>query len=420
MAYREKIKAAGIRNEFDHSYLLFAMEEETREEYLLQMLLQNEIPGLLDCRIRYIEEEPFYSYEISSKKTLLQEYGDKKIRYEDLKELFYRLNEVLKRASDYLLEKAGFLLDPEYIFIDIQTEELYCVYLPISTCFESSGEKYRTLAEFLLDRTDHKDEHAVNTVYHFYKMSKEEFFSFDTFIGFLEKENLMIQAQERRREEKKSQIQERVFTEKCEENEMQSVECLNDEKETTLHWKGPCFLLVSGVLCLIPGLLIPTLKLYSIYFFMSGFTMIVLSLVLWGMALYRWFNGKEEEYILPDTQVTVEEYFDDILDNETVYFDEELTLRLKWKEGHFSKEFMLTSFPVTVGKLRESVQMQIEDESVSRLHARFTQQDEAVILQDLDSTNGTRVNGKRLLAGEEAIIRRNDEIQFGKIIVNVV
>jgi len=109
-----------------------------------------------------------------------------------------------------------------------------------------------------------------------------------------------------------------------------------------------------------------------------------------------------------------------MLDNETVYFDEDLTLRLKWKEGHFSKEYALMTFPVTVGKLKESVQMCMEDASISRLHARFIQQDEAVVLQDLDSTNGTWVNGKKLAAGEETVIRRNDEIQFGKIIVNVV
>ena len=41
-------------------------------------------------------------------------------------------------------------------------------------------------------------------------------------------------------------------------------------------------------------------------------------------------------------------------------------------------------------------------------------------MQDLDSTNGTFVNGRRLASGEEVVIKRNDEIQFGKIIVNVV
>lgn len=80
----------------------------------------------------------------------------------------------------------------------------------------------------------------------------------------------------------------------------------------------------------------------------------------------------------------------------------------------------MEEFPVTVGKMKNSVQAVIEDSSVSRLHARFRKQGKLVYLQDLDSTNGTYVNERHLLPGEEIIIKRGDEIQFGKIIVNVV
>ncbi len=420
MLYRENIRDAGIKNEFDHSYLLFLMEEDKREEYSFQMLLQNEIPGLLNCRLRYIEEDSYYSYEISSKKSLFQEYRDKKLYYKDLKELFYKISEVIKQAADYLLEKEGFLLNPEYIFMDQQTEELYCVYLPVNNCFSSNMERYRGLSEFLLERTDHRDEHAVNAVYQFYKMSKEDFFSFDAFIGFLEKEDLMIQAKERRREERKYLPEESSNMDRDVRNESETTRNDRMEEKNGFHWKAPCILLITGTFLAAAGFL-PIVKPFFMYLLLSGLTMSVLSFILWGMAFYNWFKGnKQEEYMEMDQVVTVEEYFDNMLDNETVYFDEDLTLHLKWKEGHFSKEYALMTFPVTVGKLKESVQMCIEDASISRLHARFMQQDEAVILQDLDSTNGTWVNGKKLTAGEEAVIRRNDEIQFGKIIVNVV
>ena len=129
---------------------------------------------------------------------------------------------------------------------------------------------------------------------------------------------------------------------------------------------------------------------------------------------------QESEWIPPIEPVTVEEYFDDVLDNETVYFENELCYHLKWKEGHFSKEFYLKEFPVTVGKMKGSVGLCIEDASVSRLHACFKEQGKDIILQDLDSTNGTYINGKRLAPGEEMVVNRSDEIQFGKIIVNVV
>ena len=97
------------------------------------------------------------------------------------------------------------------------------------------------------------------------------------------------------------------------------------------------------------------------------------------------------------------------------YVKTDEALNIKW-----SKEFILEDFPVTVGKMQSSVQMVIEDVSVSRLHARFRKQGNTIYLQDLDSTNGTYVNEKQLSAGEERIIKRGDEIQFGKIIVNVV
>lgn len=168
-------------------------------------------------------------------------------------------------------------------------------------------------------------------------------------------------------------------------------------------------------------LLIPFLQKYAVYILLPGFTSIVMAIVLVirnVALLYK--QNRENEYIEPVEPVSVEEYFDNTFDDVTVYFDQEEYLHLKWKEGHFSKEHIMEEFPVTVGKLKESVQVLINDSSISRLHARFRKQGNTIYLQDLDSTNGTFVNGKRLYMGEEAIIRRGDEIQFGKIIVNVV
>lgn len=420
MLSRDNLAEAIIKNEFDHSYLLFPMKEDQKEEYSFQMLSQNTIPGLLSCHVRYIEELSYFSYEISSKKSLLQEYSDKKIGYKELKELFHAINTILKNAAEFLLEKEGFVFEPEYIFIDLETEDFCCVYLPVEICLDSRN-KYRGLADFLLDRTDHKDEHAVNIVYQFYKMSKEEFFSFDTFIGFMEKEELIFRAQERRKEEKERSVDERMVRDN---NRILETQEREEEKETekkAFHWKVPGVLSAAGILLIGIYLFVPMGEKLAFYFLLAGLTIIAVAVILWGMAFYNRFGrSSQEDFMELDTPVTVEEYFDDMLDNETVYFDEELTLRLKWKEGRFSKEYALTKYPVTVGKLRESVQLYIEDASISRLHARFTLQDETIIVQDLDSTNGTWVNGKKLAAGEEAVIRRNDEIQFGKIIVNVV
>ncbi|MBN1286849.1 MAG: FHA domain-containing protein [Anaerolineae bacterium] len=52
---------------------------------------------------------------------------------------------------------------------------------------------------------------------------------------------------------------------------------------------------------------------------------------------------------------------------------------------------------------------------VSRRHAIIRQQDHALFLQDLNSVNGTRLNGGQLKPGQLYRLRHGDEIEVGKI-----
>ena len=66
--------------------------------------------------------------------------------------------------------------------------------------------------------------------------------------------------------------------------------------------------------------------------------------------------------------------------------------------------------PVTIGR-EEGNALRINDERVSRYHAKVQSEDGDVILTDLESTNGTRVNGstiqiRRLRAGDQVSIGR--------------
>ncbi len=67
--------------------------------------------------------------------------------------------------------------------------------------------------------------------------------------------------------------------------------------------------------------------------------------------------------------------------------------------------------PVTIGREEGNV-VRLNDERVSRFHVRVLQDQEDIILTDLDSTNGTRVNGNvvqihRLRAGDCVSIGRS-------------
>ena len=417
------MKEVIIKNDFDHSYLLIE-ESEIEKNYIFKMLMNNKIPGLLECKIRYIEESSYCAYDITAKRSLEQEYINKKMCFSDIIELFYGINVVMCQAKEYLLDQKGFWLEPAYIFKDLETEEISCLYFPSHKEEFEKQKAYRQLADFLLDKIDHKDEHAVNMAYHFYKISKEEYFSFDSFVNFMEKEALLVKAKERREsvlvEDHTYSIQENS-SELFNENVYGFPNEKSEDKLSRIKWWIPGIMFLIGGFLSIGYVCFPLFREYPLFVLLPGLSSIVsASICMIRNILHLYRERCEADYIEPEKPVRVEEYFDDTLDDVTVFFDQEEYLRLKWKEGRFSKEHILDTFPLNVGKLKESVQVFINDSSVSRLHARFRSQGSTLYLQDLDSTNGTFINGKRLVAGEDAIIKRGDEIQFGKIIVNVV
>ncbi len=68
------------------------------------------------------------------------------------------------------------------------------------------------------------------------------------------------------------------------------------------------------------------------------------------------------------------------------------------------------SIPVTIGR-EEGNLLRLNDERVSRYHAKVQQEDEDIILTDLDSTNGTRVNGMPIQIRR---LRPGDQIELGR------
>ncbi len=55
-----------------------------------------------------------------------------------------------------------------------------------------------------------------------------------------------------------------------------------------------------------------------------------------------------------------------------------------------------------------------EQHGVSRLHAAFSSENGAVYIEDLNSTNGTRINGFQLTPHRTYRLRDGDELEFGR------
>ena len=78
------------------------------------------------------------------------------------------------------------------------------------------------------------------------------------------------------------------------------------------------------------------------------------------------------------------------------------------------EKYPLKNLPVVVGKLEGSVDICLKDDSVSRLHARFFEQDGDIFLEDLNSTNGCSVNEIPLENNEKVKLSPGDRILIGE------
>ena len=81
--------------------------------------------------------------------------------------------------------------------------------------------------------------------------------------------------------------------------------------------------------------------------------------------------------------------------------------------------YIIKSYPFYIGSAEGVNQLMIPDKTVSREHAvilekLYEQGEEGYILRDLDSTNGTWINGKRMKSGSQKELRDGATIYFAK------
>ena len=72
----------------------------------------------------------------------------------------------------------------------------------------------------------------------------------------------------------------------------------------------------------------------------------------------------------------------------------------------------MSKFPFYVGSLPEYMDFVMERDTVSRFHAKFIRRENEILLSDLNSTNGTKVNGRMLNVQEQVPLANGDRIIF--------
>lgn len=371
------------KRELNHSYMVIRCHDpQLQDKYVYRTLMHNRIGKLLDCSLRSLDQEVFLYYDISSRQPLERLYGTKKLGMEELEQIIRQIAAMQEDLGEYLLDEQGLVLNTGMILADVETEELYFCYVPEKI---NDDNRYMELAEFFLEHVDHGEEHAVNTAYSFYKMCKADYFVLSAFLPFLEKETA---AWKRKSSGGQDWSLEEYKPEKGEEtkaDDTKTGEIRKPPKQQPSREKRNWFTGIFG-----------------------------------RRRSAKQPAQKEEEW--PDT--VWDSYVGQLNpagSQETVYFsDLDRTDRADGEhyllqEIDGDQSILLEDFPVSVGKLKGKVTVVLPDASVSRMHARFETGMDGIYIRDLNSRNGTTVNGIKLSPNETVLLQNGDIIRFGRV-----
>lgn len=404
-----------MKQEMGRSYLVYPLTEAI-SDYQMRMITENHIEGLVDCRLGNDDEHTVLLYDVTNMKALKKEYGNTSIEFNEIKNLFESIGQMLDTGDNYLLEERGFLLDPSYIMCDMENDKLRYIYIPFGNCYKRDPENavYHQLADFLIESVNHRDEASVSIVYQFYSMSKEPTFSIRLFTNIIDKEEIVSN-------------HESDAVPLCEERTESEDIYIEDEEE--IHWRG---VVLVGLICLI----VPVVyyfagidHIYMTYLILFEIIMAILFVSLIIRNLYKIIQQRHTSVdIVPDRDITVDDYWGN--NQETQFFDDKTTffdadnktddVCFEWKEKGITKKYRATHFPVVIGKLINEVDCRIDDPSISRMHVKVNNRGGKLSILDLNSTNGTQVDGRKIRPGEEVTIGMSSEIMLGQVILRVL
>lgn len=444
---------AEYKRDMNHNYLILYGEKDINtDSYQVRMLVGNIIPSLLKCRIQGVDGKFMMYFDITSKQAVSTLYEEKKLGNEDLRLIFGGFVRVMEEAAEYLINPAQLVLKPQYIFADCEKKELFFCLMPGYD--KDIKEQFQLLTEYILPKIDHEDSEAVILGYGVYRRTMENSFHLEHI-----KEELY--RKQNNKEEIKTETEkdsrEISVQETGEENLMQSSGMSEnfwqeDKTEKTdshklFGKKVAVFVLIllalAGVTMAISGGYLPhqdiSVLLGVVLAGMGGIMLAVL-IIRKAKDVYKQPQRESrekpqlsEKFVRPPVNEILQEGSDDsiktMMEKKSLHrereedFGETVVLSagvvsgpaslVSREPGELAPIYLQEELTV-IGKLENACDAVIDLPTVSRIHAKIRKREEEYYLSDMNSRNGTIVNGRLLLPEEEYRLQEEDEVDFAQ------
>lgn len=450
---------AEYKRDMNHNYLILHGEEvPDTDSYQVRMLVGNGMPSLLKCRLQGIDGNFLIYYDITSKQSVASMYETKKMGLEDLRLIFGGFVQAMEEMAEYLMDPGQLLVQPEYMYLDVEKKKLYFCCMPGKA--GDVRQDFRVLTEYILPKIDHEDGDAVILGYGVYRRALEDTFHLEyvkeeIYKGRDSREKRIPEScKEKEIDKEKGQFREQYenqsgdspwemetsnpFENRDREDEKKSPVSLR--KKILFSLLGAFVLIITAgaaVLGFLPGLQAGVI--------LSGCAVFLGT----GMLVYRfrkkhkgsvekkrgrqemqrdpiWKTEQEEEngwqpQMSAEEEMSVPQTLEE--EPKAKDFGETVVLSagvvrgpatlVSREPGELATIYLQEDMTV-IGKMENAVDAVIDLPTVSRIHAKIRRRDQEYYLSDLNSRNGTAVNGRLLKEGEDYQLQNEDEVDFAQ------
>lgn len=341
------------------SYMV--IESDFYSGYDMEMLKRNRLPGFLPFEVTESDGSWQFWYEITGLQMLDEYMKQKPVDYALLKKIVLQIDTAMQLAGEYLLIEEDISLLPERMGIRQESGQLYFCYLKGED--KSPAGQFQNLIEQILPNVDHKDTQAVEAVYAIYEIVLAEHFDFlDVKKVFLEKDEKPYETPKTSEDTRQMTAEDTVYErrEKAEERFFS----LSEKKYK---------------------------KLFGLF-------------------------GRQKKEMAPEIQVSFEPDEEEIKESvhPTVLLSDVSGMigKLNYNGRNGEADYLIQTEEFKVGTKEGEVDACLKSAAVSRVHARITKKEDEYYIEDLNSKNGTWVDGELLNYKERRKLEKNTRIRF--------
>ncbi len=444
--------AFAVKRILNHTYI--AVPEGSGEEgsYGRNVVAANRIPGLLTCRVEHLDGKTMLLFDVTSRQSLQVFLDKRKITADILRMILTGILTAAENLEEFLLDPGHFVLRPEYVFLDAAAKEIGLIY-----DIGYQGDFYeglKGLAGGLLGNIPENDHEAILLGYRFCHELDAPARDMTVLLGLLAAgEEPDGQPGDLYAEEPYGNLREmggELFRETETGADPVEEEKADRRKNKTRRRSvlyaaaavGGGFsliLLIYAAAVLVPAF--PAGALPVLYLALPAAGLAAALIIFLFIRRKRKKERMAGDAFSEQRQAALPEPFSDIYEsreNENPDLNagallvspfgpdnDPETRILASPAGRFERtarlipedpaagiaEIRLTGAETRIGKLPEAVDAVISSPVISRIHARIIRRENGWYLEDLNSRNGTYVNGKMVSPGGAALAD-GDKVRF--------